>query len=242
MKAVVIEDSRLAREGLVRMLAEFDGIEVVGAADQPDSALLLIEQTRPDVLFLDIHMPGGSGFDLLGQLDYTPKIVFTTAYAEYAILSFEFNTVDYLLKPISHDRLGMAVTKLCANEASATAATAATAEGELLSMSSRIFIKDGEKCHLVPLTNIRYLASCKNYVQVYFDDKMAYVKKSLNSIEARLPPEHFFRISRQHVVNLQCVTAIEETMSFGYKAVLDDRMTLEISRRNLLELKEKLSF
>ncbi|WP_374350772.1 LytR/AlgR family response regulator transcription factor [Chitinimonas sp.] len=235
MKALVIEDSRLAREGLVRMLGEFPAIEVVGAAEQPDAALALIAEHQPEVLFLDIHLPGGSGFDLLGQLDYTPRIIFTTAYAEFAIRSFEFNTVDYLLKPISPERLAMAIAKLGAVEAKQD-------DGDRLSMNSRIFIKDGEKCHLLPLANIRYLESCKNYVQVYFDQQWAYVKKSLNSIEARLPPEVFFRISRQHVVNLQKVSGIEETMSFGYKAVLDDGKSLEISRRNLLELKEKLSF
>ncbi|MBV1775894.1 LytTR family DNA-binding domain-containing protein [Burkholderiaceae bacterium DAT-1] len=236
MKAMVIEDSRLAREGLIRMLGAFEGvIEVVGAADEPEAALPLIQALQPDVLFLDIHLPGGSGFELLGQLDYTPKIIFTTAFAEYAIRSFEFNTVDYLLKPISQDRLAMAVAKLTAQQAEAPQ------DNSPLSLSSRIFIKDGDACHLIALSSIRYLESCKNYVIVYFDDKRAYVKKSMNSIEARLPDAHFFRISRQHIVNLNHLIGIEETLNFAWKAVMDDRKTLEISRRNLLELKEKLS-
>lgn len=115
MRAVVVEDSRLAREGLVRMLAAFPEIEVAGQADHPDSALVLINETRPDVIFLDIHMPGASGFDLLAALDYLPRIVFTTAYSEYAIRSFDYNTVDYLLKPISHERLETAIRKLSAD-------------------------------------------------------------------------------------------------------------------------------
>ena len=113
MKAIVVEDSRLAREGLVRMLGAFPEIEVVGQAEHPDSALVLIAAARPDVIFLDIHMPGATGFELLAALDYLPRIVFTTAYSEYAIRSFDYNTVDYLLKPISHERLATAVRKLC---------------------------------------------------------------------------------------------------------------------------------
>ena len=112
MRAVVVEDSRLAREGLVRMLGEHPALEVVGQADHPDSALPMIIDLRPDVLFLDIHMPGASGFDLLAQLDYLPRIVFTTAFSEHAIRSFDYNTVDYLLKPISPERLEQAVRKL----------------------------------------------------------------------------------------------------------------------------------
>jgi two-component system LytT family response regulator len=112
MKVIVVEDSRLAREGLVRMLCACDGIEVVGAADHPTSALELVQATRPDVIFLDIHMPGATGFDLLEQLDYAPRIVFTTAYSEHAIRAFDYNTVDYLLKPVSPERLAKAVGKL----------------------------------------------------------------------------------------------------------------------------------
>ena len=112
MKALVIEDSRLAREGLVRLLCAHPAVEVAGQAEDVATALPLIAAHRPDVLFLDIHMPGASGFDLLEQLDYTPRVVFTTAYSEHAIRSFDYHTVDYLLKPISAERLAVAIEKL----------------------------------------------------------------------------------------------------------------------------------
>lgn len=236
MRAIVVDDSRLAREGLVRMLGAHAAIEVVGQADHPATALPLIMDLRPDVLFLDIHMPGASGFDLLAQLDYLPRIVFTTAFSEYAIRSFDYNTVDYLLKPISPERLEQAVRKLLGD------ADASTAPPRRLDIDSKIFIKDGEKCHLVGLESIRYIESCKNYVQVFFGADKAYVKKSLNSVEERLPSGYFFRANRQCVVNMQAIRSIEESISLGYMITMTDGRMIEVSRRNAVELKELLSF
>ena len=240
MKAVVIEDSRLAREGLVRMLGAFPDIEVVGQADHPDTALALINATRPDVIFLDIHMPGATGFDLLAALDYLPRIVFTTAYSEYAIRSFDYNTVDYLLKPISQERLEAAIGKLLAGPRPDEESSAAGQP--VLEIGSKIFVKDGERCHLVTLSSIRYIESCKNYVRIYFGDDKAYVKKSLNSVEERLPPRYFFRANRQCIINLQEIRSIEESVSLGYDVTMTDGRQVEISRRNALELKDLLSF
>jgi two-component system LytT family response regulator len=236
MKAIVVEDSRLAREGLVRMLAAFPDIEVVGQADHPSTALALIGETKPDVIFLDIHMPGATGFDLLASLDYLPRIVFTTAYSEYAIRSFDYNTVDYLLKPISHERLELAIRKLI-GQAEPTAEVVRAP----LEINSKIFVKDGERCHLVSLASIRYIESCKNYVRIYFGNDKAYIKKSLNSVEERLPAQYFFRANRQCIVNLQEIRSIEESISLGYDVTMNDGKVLEISRRNASDLKELLS-
>lgn len=243
MKAIVVEDSRLAREGLVRMLQAFPAIDVIGQADHPSSALALIQAARPDVVFLDIHMPGATGFDLLEQLDYMPRVIFTTAYSEHAIRSFDFHTVDYLLKPISAERLAQAIGKL-ADSAGSEATGAAPEEAGTLTLEydSKVFIKDGEHCHLVSLDSIRYIESCKNYVQVFFGDQRAYVKKSMNAIAARLPKQYFFRANRQHIVNLQAIERIEESMNQGYFVTLTGGKVLEISRRNAAELKDLLSF
>lgn len=235
MKAIVVEDSRLAREGLVRMLAAFPDIEVAGQADQPATALTLIQQLRPDLIFLDIHMPGGSGFDLLEQLDYTPRIIFTTAYSEYAIRSFDYNTVDYLLKPISAERLARSIAKISRDDDHD-----GTTRKPALDMSSRVFIKDGDRCHLVALESIRYIESCKNYVRIFFEDQKVFVKKSMNAIDERLPTQHFFRVSRQHIVNLQAVRKIAASVGDGYELTMSDGAVLEVSRRNAAQLKELL--
>ncbi|HEX7764552.1 MAG TPA: LytTR family transcriptional regulator DNA-binding domain-containing protein [Cellvibrio sp.] len=237
MKAIVVEDSRLAREGLVNMLRNFAQLQIVGEADHPSSALALIKEQQPDVIFLDIHMPGESGFDLLEKLDYTPRIIFTTAYSEYAIRSFDYHAVDYLLKPISQERLALAIQKLTGHQQSIK-----NDSKPLLDINSQIFIKDGEKCHLVALNSIRYLESCKNYVRVFFNEHNAFIKKSLNQIEERLPVKYFFRVNRQYIVNLQAIASIQESISDGYEITMDDGKQIEISRRNATELKELLSF
>jgi two-component system, LytTR family, response regulator len=151
MKAIVVEDSRLAREGLVKMLEAHPTIDIMGNADHPSSALTLIQEHKPDLIFLDIHMPGESGFDLLEKLDYTPKVIFTTAYSEYAIRSFDYNTVDYLLKPISDKRLKVAFDKLSISHEEPE-----TPSKPALDIHNCMFEKDGEKCQLVPLKSIRY--------------------------------------------------------------------------------------
>jgi len=237
MKAIVVEDSRLAREGLVKMLQKFPDIEIVGTADHPSKALILIQETHPDVIFLDIHMRGKNGFDLLEELDYTPRIVFTTAYSEYAIRSFDYNTVDYLLKPISEERLATAINKLFFTGDEPLPETRPT-----LDINSKMFVKDGDKCHLVSLDAICYFESCKNYVRIFFADKNAFIKKSLNSIEVRLPKKYFFRANRQYIVNLNAIKSIEEATNDGYEITMKDGKLLDVSRRNAIELKELLSF
>jgi two-component system LytT family response regulator len=249
MKAIVVEDSRLAREGLVRMLQDYPQLTVVGQADHAGSALTLVNETQPDVIFLDIHMPGGSGFELLEKLSYLPQIIFTTAYSEHAIRSFDFNTIDYLLKPISKERLTVAINKLLARTDNDAAEETEQSENnknqpvkDPLEGHSKLLVKDGDHCYLIQLDTIRYIESQKNYVQLYFESNKAFVKKSLNSIEARLPKSIFFRANRQFIVNLQEICRIEESISDGFIVTMSDGKELEISRRNAIELKELLSF
>lgn len=219
------------------MLQEFTGLDVVGSADHPETAYSLIRKKQPDVIFLDIHMPGQSGFELLEKLEYEPKIIFTTAYSEYAYRSFDYNTVDYLLKPISPQRLAEAVTKLESPVEEDSEPT-----HNRLEISSKMFIKDGDECHLVTLSSIRYFESCKNYVRAFFDDQNAFIKKALNTIESRLPARNFFRVSRQYIVNLNEIKAINESVGDGYELTMSDGKVLEVSRRNATELKKRLSF
>ena len=238
MQAMVIEDSRLARHGLMKMLKNNTTVNVIADAENPEEALSLIQQLKPELLFLDIHMPGGSGFDLLNQLDYSPKIIFTTAFSEYAIRSFEYNTIDYLLKPISDHRLELALDKLAQN----TELPSDKQDKSILEMSHKLFLKDADQCYIVTLSSIQYFESCKNYARIFFDGNNSFIKKSLSSIEQRLPLEYFFRVNRQYIVNLNCIKSIEEAISDGYCITMTDGKELEISRRNATCLKERLSF
>ena len=251
MKVAVVEDSELAREGLVSMLKVYSDLEIICSAGHPDTALEILTGTPADVLFLDIHMPGSSGFDLLAQLDYSPLIIFTTAYSEYAIRSFDFNTVDYLLKPISKERLEQAVVKLRRQFDSLPISDGSTLfpEGtpgkepdQKLEMGSRLLIKDNDECYLVELSTIRYFESCKNEAIAFFKEERAYIKRSLNYLEQRLPANFFFRANRQYIVNLQAVTSISESISKGFSLIMSDDKEIEISRRRAGKLKEILSF
>lgn len=249
MKVAVVEDSEFAREGLVSMLASYPDLELICSADHIDAALAILNHTPADVLFLDIHLPGSSGFELLANLHYSPLIIFTTAYAEYAIRSFDFNTVDYLLKPISRQRLDQAVTKLrrqCAilSNAPTTQLDAESLQERkswsVLEPNSRLFIKDNNKCYLVELASIRYFESCKNEARAFFDADKAFIKRSLNELEQRLPAKIFFRANRQYIVNLHAVKSIEESMSDGFNLLMSDGKRIEISRRRAAQLTEML--
>lgn len=268
-RALVVEDSRLAREGLVRMLAAHPQIEVIGQAGDIEAALQLAREQRPELIFLDIHLPGGNAFELLEQLDELPRLIFTTAYADYAIRSFDYDTVDYLLKPISAQRLAQAITKLrqlprpAVDAAEASAPSDAADAGDAdeasddpdttaadtlppLEIDSKIFLKDGERCHLIALRSVRYIESCKNYVQLVFGEgqaasQRAYLKKTMNAVEARLPRGHFFRASRTLIVNLHATAKIEPCAGDGYLLTMVDGQRLEISRRQAGELKTLLS-
>lgn len=240
MKALIIEDSRLARDGLARMLSVYPELDIVGKAADAHEAKALIEKTKPEVLFLDIHMPGKTGLELLEELDELPKIIFTTAYSEYAIKSFEYPTIDYLLKPISQERLAVAVNKLL-NESPAPL-QAPSAPTRRLALSSKIFIKDGDACHLVALDDIYYIESCKNYVRAFFDNQKAFVRKNMTQIEEVLPSDVFFRASRQGIINLNHIQRIEASVGDGYEVTLTNGVVAEVSRRNAAKLKEMLSF
>jgi len=237
VRAIVIEDSRLARRGLIRMLSKHPSISVVGEAEHPSDARELIAVETPDLLFLDIHMPGESGLELLASLDYSPKVIFTTAYPDYAIRSFEHDTVDYLLKPVSEDRLEAAIAKLRSDQ---TVVKPVPLEAAL-TLDSRIFVQDGDACHLVVLNTIEYIESCKNYVRIFFEGKKAFVKKSMTQVEQRLPSNVFFRANRQMIVNLQAIAGIEESVGEGYDLRMKDGTVVETSRRNTARLKELLS-
>ncbi len=235
MKTLVVEDSRLAREGLVRMLNKYSDLQLIDAAEDADAARRIIAKHRPELLFLDIHMPGENGFEFLESLDYEPRIIFTTAYSEYAIKSFDFQTIDYLLKPVSDERLALAIEKLTQTQDRPTRTEPA------LSLDSRIFVKDDDRCHLVEVATIDYIESCKNYVRLFFGGDKAFVKKSLNQVEQRLPTSSFFRANRQYLINLHAIRAIEEAVQDGYEVTMNDGAVIEMSRRNAARLKEVLS-
>lgn len=237
MKALIVDDERLARKELMKLLEEHPSIEVVGEAMNADEAEQLINDLNPDLLFLDIQMPGRTGFQLLESLDSAPLVVFTTAYDEYAMKGFEVNALDYLLKPIQAERLSEAVHKILEKER----ARGGRGAGKKLGIEDQVFVKDGERCWFVSLANIRLFESDGNYIKVYFDANKPMIHKSLNALDERLDERSFFRASRKHIVNLSWVEGIEPWFNGGLMVRLRGGDKVEVSRRQAAKFKDMMS-
>ncbi len=238
MKALIIDDERLARKELMSLLAEHSEIEVIGEAANADEAIELIDQLKPDLLFLDIQMPGKTGFDLLELLDNAPRVIFTTAYDEYALKAFEVNALDYLLKPIQPERLQESLSKL---ENFIKESEPELPTQKQLTLNDQVFVKDGDRCWFVKLENIRLFESDGNYIKVYFDNNKPMIHKSLNALDDKLDDRHFFRASRKHIINLSWVEAIEPWFNGGLMVRLKGGEKVEVSRRQAAKFKDMMS-
>lgn len=238
MKALIVDDERLARTELKRLLTPFKDIKVVGEAVNADDALEKIQELKPELVFLDIQMPGKTGFEMLEELDSVPTIIFVTAYDEYALKAFEYNALDYLLKPIEPKRLEETVNKLIEKNRKKTVHKL---EKEVLAESDQVFVKDGEKCWFVKLEHVRLFESEGNYVRIYFDDNKPLILRTLNYLDERLDDKVFFRANRKHIVNLKWINSIEPWLNGGLLVKLKDGQKVEVSRRQAIKFKDMLS-
>lgn len=243
MRAIVIDDERLARKELITLLNQLETVEVVGEAVNVDDAKEKIEQLQPDVIFLDIQMPEKTGFDLLEELDHVPHVIFTTAYDEYALKAFQVNALDYLLKPIEPKRLEEAITKLIGKVegVSRRDESGMVFNQKKLTLDDQVFVKDGDRCWFVRLSNVRLFESDGNYIKVYFDNFKPMIHKSLNALDERLDEKSFFRASRKHIINLGWVEAIEPWFNGGLVVTLRGGDRIEVSRRQAARFKEMMS-
>ncbi|HZY80390.1 MAG TPA: response regulator transcription factor [Cyclobacteriaceae bacterium] len=237
MKALIVDDERLARKELIKLLEEHPSIEIAGEAMNADEAEKMIEELNPDLLFLDIQMPGRTGFQLLESLDSAPLVVFTTAYDEFALKAFEVNALDYLLKPITAERLAEAVHKIQDKEKTKVGRT----RDKKLDLEDQVFVKDGERCWFVSLANIRLFESDGNYIKVYFDTNRPMIHKSLNALDEKLDERAFFRASRKHIINLSWVEGIEPWFNGGLMVKLRGGDKVEVSRRQAAKFKDMMS-
>jgi two-component system LytT family response regulator len=225
MKAMIVDDEPLARRELRRLLAEFPDIEIVGEAANVAESLVGVEQWLPELLFLDIQMPGGSGFDLLARLEHVPSVIFTTAYDHHAVRAFEVNALDYLLKPIEPERLAAAIAK--ARSAKSEGAPAARSGATI----ERLFVRDGSRCWFVPLREVSLMLSEGNYVRLHWGKSRPLLARPLTSLEQRLDPARFFRANRQQIINLDFIESVEPGVGGQLHVQLRDGPEVEISRR-----------
>ncbi|HVO98604.1 MAG TPA: response regulator [Bryobacteraceae bacterium] len=227
MRALIVDDERIARQELRRLLAAHPDLEIAGEAQNAQEALDLISKLTPDVVFLDVQMPGMTGFEMLARLEDVPQIIFTTAYDEYALRAFEVSALDYLLKPVAPARLAAAVAKLKPRSAPPRL--------------EQVFVRDGERCWLVRVADIFLLESEGNYTRVCFKNQRPLIPRSLAALEARLEAAVFFRASRSQIVNLKWVEKVETGPAGNLIITLRTGVTVSASRRQSAALKEALS-
>src|SRR5699024_10527788 len=199
----------------------------------------LIHAKDPDLVLLDIQMPGENGFELLESLPSVPQVIFTTAFDEYAVQAFEKNALDYLMKPIAAVRLKKAIRK-----ARGTLKThqSQIAKKSLLGPEDTVFVKDGERCEFITLNDIQYIETSGNYALIHFNTDNILLKKSLNSIEDSLSPRYFFRANRQVIVNIKYIQKVNPWFNGGYRIQLPYNRTFDVSRRQAAKMNELLSF
>jgi two-component system LytT family response regulator len=236
MKALIVDDTRLARQELQFLLQNHKDIQIVGEAENADDAKKLIEELKPDLVFLDIQMPDKDGFELLEMLDEVPQIIFTTAYSEYAIKAFDYNALDYLKKPITDDRLTIALQRVRENIESNDASK------DVLNEQSQVFVKDGEKCWFVTLKDVRLFEIWDNYTRIYFEEHKPMIPKTLQYMESRLDRKVFFRANRQQIINMKWIDKIEPWFSGTIRLYLKDGTEVEVSRRQTSRFKDLMSF
>jgi two-component system LytT family response regulator len=241
IKAIIVDDERLARNELKKLLQEHGEIDVIDEASNVDEGIEKIETQNPELIFLDIQMPGKTGFDLLAELEKAPRVIFTTAYDEYALKAFEVNALDYLLKPIEPKRLADAVHKLQDEMSKERADENGFVNRGPLTDTDQVFVKDGERCWFVKLGEIRLFESVGNYAKVFFGNNKPLILKSLNALEERLDDRIFFRANRKHIINLRWIEKIEPYFNGGLLLELKGGEKIEVSRRQTVKFKEMMS-
>lgn len=227
MKALVIDDERLARLELRRLLAAHPEVEIAGEARDGEEAIAMIAKLSPDLIFLDIQMPGMSGFELLERLEDLPQVIFTTAFNEFALKAFEVNALDYLLKPVAPGRLAAALARVRPRSEPARL--------------EQVFVREGDRCWIVRLPDIYLLESEGNYTRVYFGSERPLIRRSLNALEEQLDPAMFFRAGRKEMVNLKWIEKVYIAVGGGLEVTLRGGRKVEMSRRQSIRLREILS-
>jgi two-component system LytT family response regulator len=233
---LIVDDARLARSELLGLLESWPAHTVVGEAANVADAIAMVNETKPDLLLLDINLPDGTGFDVLERADFTPRVIFTTAYDQHALQAFEVNALDYLLKPVTAERFAQALRRLAQVEEPPAAPQPVPARFT----GDHLFVRDGERCWFVKLRELALLEVDGNHVTLHFRGMKALLARSLNYVEARLDPQQFFRANRRQVVNLHHIAQIDPWIGDGLMVRMQDGREVEVSRRQARELKQRL--
>ncbi len=244
-KVLIVDDEELARTIIRKYLADFDTIEIVGECGNGFEGIKMINENKPDIVFLDIQMPKISGFEMLELIENPPIIIFTTAYDKYALKAFEVNAVDYLLKPFSQERFSESVNKaitLLKNKAAGSKPVEKlvnynSSQKEYL---ERVVVKDGTKVFVIPCNKIKYIEAQDDYVMIYFASGKFLKQKTMKFFEEHLSEKEFIRVHRSYIVALSQINKIEQIQKDSYQIILKDGEKIPVSKTGYSKLKKLL--
>jgi two-component system LytT family response regulator len=247
IRTLIIEDEQPARDLLRSFLSSFEEIDLIGECSDGFSGLKTINETQPDLVFLDIQMPKLTGFEMLELLDELPEVVFTTAYDQFAIQAFELNAVDYLMKPFAKQRLRQAVDKVIERFK-----TRHSSREEVKSLMDhihskpqpidRVVVKSGTKIHIIPVDDIEQVEAQDDYVMIHSPEGRFLKKETMAYFEQNLPQDHFIRIHRSNIVNIKQIQRMEQYGKESYVLVLKNGNKLSVSKHRIKDLKKELNF
>jgi two-component system LytT family response regulator len=246
-RTLIVDDELPARERMLRLLADIESVTVVGEAQDGLRAVKLIEQQRPDLVLLDIQMPGLSGFEVLEALADPPLVIFVTAYDEYAIRAFEVNALDYLLKPFSRERLLRAIRR--AQQSLTEGNGVAARIGPLLQSLAtqgcylnRLAVHDGDHIRVLDIQQVDWIEVADEQVTVHIGDQAYPVRRTLAELETRLDPASFFRAHRSAIVNLARVKEVIPWFKGSHKVRLSSGAEVDLSRARARALRQILQW
>lgn len=243
IRTLIIDDEPLARQLIRTFLADDKEVEIIGECENGFDGFKMINELKPDLIFLDIMMPKLTGFEMLELLDDQPAVIFSTAYDEYAIKAFEQNALDYLLKPYSKDRLGEALTKAKRNLVSQTSEPVkGRIEVEPGEKLNRVAVRNGSKIHILGTDSIQYLEAMDDYVKIHASEGSFLKQQTMKYFENHLSEHDFLRIHRSFIVQLRQVIKLEPMGKDTHAAILKDGTSLSVSRAGYARLKEVLKF
>lgn len=241
LKTIIIDDEKLARDIVKRYAAKIDMLEIIEECGNGFDGIKAINSQKPDLIFLDIQMPKLNGFEMLELLEEKPKIIFTTAFDQYALKAFDVNAIDYLLKPFSEERFAEAVNKVLKEQTNLSEEKVEKLKSHLEEETEyldRVIVKQNQKINIIPIDKVSYFEAQDDYVMIHTDDGKYLKQKTMKYFEDHLDPKDFIRIHRSSIVNIDRVKAIELFDKDSYKAVLKDGTKLSVSRSGYIKLKE----
>ena len=245
VEVLIVDDEKPAQDRLISFLSEYSEFEIVGKAENGEDAIQLANELKPDVLFLDIQMPKGDGFEVVAELTHDPVIIFATAFDEYAIEAFKVHALDYLLKPYSKERFRQSIDHLKKvfldpNEYKKRTRTAVAAISPGREFLRRVSVKDKYVYSIIPVEDIQAIKTSGGLVFIQAGDREYQTDTTLNQFEQHLNPQVFMRIHRTAIVNLEKIVRLMPWGQGRLAVVLDDNSTLQVSRERMHDFKERV--